>query len=148
MNRCGRCQADNRPARRFCAECGAPLTQACPACGFANEPGEKFCGGCGQPLEAPPAASTKFASPQAYTPKHLAKKILHDLLGQAKGGQGQVVVRLPPWAPHHLGLGELYRRTGNSYEAREHLTTATAMLRAMGMRFWLEQAEAERKGLR
>ena len=43
----------------------------------------------------------------------------------------------------HLGLGRLYRRTGDSEQAREHLTTATTMYREMDMRFWLEQAEAE-----
>ena len=43
----------------------------------------------------------------------------------------------------HLGLGKLYRRTGQAREAREHLTTATTMYREMDMRFWLEQAEAE-----
>jgi hypothetical protein len=31
--------------------------------------------------------------------------------------------------------------------AQEHLTTATTMFREMDMRFWLEQAEAELKGL-
>jgi hypothetical protein len=45
----------------------------------------------------------------------------------------------------HLGLGKLYRRTGESAQAREHLTTATTMYREMDMRFWLEQAEAESK---
>jgi tetratricopeptide (TPR) repeat protein len=43
----------------------------------------------------------------------------------------------------HLGLGKLYRSTGNHQEAHEHLTTATTMYREMDMRFWLEQAEAE-----
>jgi phage FluMu protein Com len=32
-------------------------------------------------------------------------------------------------------------------QAREHLTTATTMYSDMGMRFWLEQAEAEMKEL-
>jgi class 3 adenylate cyclase/tetratricopeptide (TPR) repeat protein len=49
----------------------------CASCGFSNEPGIKFCGGCGAPLSATPATTTaKFASPEAYTPKHLAEKIL------------------------------------------------------------------------
>ena len=43
----------------------------------------------------------------------------------------------------HLGLGKLYRRTGKREQAQEHLTTATTMYREMGMRFWLEKAEAE-----
>jgi hypothetical protein len=45
----------------------------------------------------------------------------------------------------HLGLGKLYRRTGQREQAREHLTIATTMYREMDMRFWLEQAEAEMK---
>ena len=49
----------------------------------------------------------------------------------------------PPVAHCHLGLGKLYRRTGDRQQAQEHLTTATTMYREMDMRFWLEQAEAE-----
>jgi tetratricopeptide (TPR) repeat protein len=47
----------------------------------------------------------------------------------------------------HLGLGKLYHRTGKREQAREHLTTATTMYCEMDMRFWLEKAEAEMKGL-
>jgi class 3 adenylate cyclase/tetratricopeptide (TPR) repeat protein len=47
----------------------------------------------------------------------------------------------------HLGLGMLYRRMGGRQEAQDHLTTATTMYREMDMRFWLEQAEAEMRGL-
>jgi tetratricopeptide (TPR) repeat protein len=43
----------------------------------------------------------------------------------------------------HLGLGKLYRRTGQREEAQDHLTKATTMYREMDMRFWLEQAQAE-----
>jgi class 3 adenylate cyclase/tetratricopeptide (TPR) repeat protein len=46
-----------------------------------------------------------------------------------------------------LGLGQLSRRTGKREQARDHLTTATTLYREMDMRFWLEQAEAEMKGL-
>ena len=44
----------------------------------------------------------------------------------------------------HLGLGKLYRSTAKRDQAQEHLTTATTMYREMDMRFWLEQAEAEK----
>ena len=55
---------------------------------------------------------------------------------------------LRPLAAHcHLGLGKLYRRTDQREQAREHLTTAATMYREMDMRFWLEQAEAERQEL-
>ena len=91
---CSSCGSDNRPGRRFCAECGAPLAVPCPSCGFANEGDDKFCGGCGQSLRAAPAAGTPVRAPAAvepraaappapripapvtYTPKHLAEKIL------------------------------------------------------------------------
>jgi len=49
-----------------------------------------------------------------------------------------------PMVAHcHLGFGKLYGRVSKRQEAREHLTTAATMYRAMEMRFWLEQAEAE-----
>ncbi len=46
----------------------------------------------------------------------------------------------------HLGLGKLYRRTGDGAKAQEHLTTAATMYREMGMTFWLEKADAELGG--
>jgi class 3 adenylate cyclase/tetratricopeptide (TPR) repeat protein len=46
----------------------------------------------------------------------------------------------------HLGLGKLYRRTGDRAKAGEHLTTARAMYREMDMGFWLEKAETELGG--
>ena len=49
----------------------------------------------------------------------------------------------PLMAHCHLGLGKLYRRTGDREQAREHLTNATTMYREMGMTYWLEQVEAK-----
>ena len=46
------------------------------SCGFTNEPGDEFCGGCGARLGATQPIEAKFTSPDAYTPKHLAEKIL------------------------------------------------------------------------
>jgi ATP/maltotriose-dependent transcriptional regulator MalT len=43
----------------------------------------------------------------------------------------------------HLGLGKLYCRLGERELAQEHLTTATAMYREMGMGFYLAQAETQ-----
>jgi len=74
---CPRCGTANSAGRRFCAECGSPLALTCPGCGFSNEPGVKFCGGCGAALGASTAAAgPRFVSPEEYTPKHLAEKIL------------------------------------------------------------------------
>jgi predicted ATPase/class 3 adenylate cyclase len=71
---CPRCQHDNPVGQKFCGECGARLALLCPACAKENPAGQKFCGECGAPLA--PAASGKFTSPETYTPKHLAEKIL------------------------------------------------------------------------
>src|SRR5258705_3865661 len=74
---CSRCQTENREGRRFCGECGLSFASTCPSCGFLNEGTEKFCGGCGRSLTSSRApAEPRFHSPQAYTPKHLAEKIL------------------------------------------------------------------------
>jgi protein-L-isoaspartate(D-aspartate) O-methyltransferase len=47
----------------------------------------------------------------------------------------------------HLGLGKLYRRTGDLAKTLEHLSVATALYREMDMGFWLEQADAELGGV-
>ncbi|MGH7264613.1 MAG: adenylate cyclase, partial [Candidatus Rokuibacteriota bacterium] len=57
-------------------------------------------------------------------------------------------LEMRPLVAHcHRGLGRLYRRTRNREQAQERLTTATAMYGEMDMRFWLEQAQAELRGL-
>jgi class 3 adenylate cyclase/tetratricopeptide (TPR) repeat protein len=55
---------------------------------------------------------------------------------------------MAPLVAHcHLGLGKLYRRTGDAAKAKEHLSTATTMYREMGMDFWLEKADSELRGV-
>ena len=49
----------------------------------------------------------------------------------------------PLQAHCHLGLGRLHRQAGRLDEARAELATAVAMLREMGMAFWLPEAERE-----
>ncbi len=77
--KCPRCQAENREGARFCRECGATFGAVCSSCGAKVEAGSKFCDGCGTPLAATPVPApgpSRFASPESYTPKHLAEKIL------------------------------------------------------------------------
>jgi class 3 adenylate cyclase/tetratricopeptide (TPR) repeat protein len=72
---CPRCQHVNRSGVKFCGECGARLELLCPSCRASNPPTNKFCNECGESL-AQPASAPRFASPQIYTPRHLAEKIL------------------------------------------------------------------------
>jgi len=73
--RCPRCEHENPASLKFCGECGARLASVCPACGGSNAPTQKFCGECGVLLSSGTSVA-KFATPDAYTPKHLAEKIL------------------------------------------------------------------------
>jgi hypothetical protein len=69
--RCPACNHDNRADRRFCTECGAPLSVVCPSCRAPVEAGEKFCGGCGArlPTVVPaPGAPTPTREPDAASP--------------------------------------------------------------------------------
>jgi class 3 adenylate cyclase/tetratricopeptide (TPR) repeat protein len=66
---------------------------ACAQCGQVNPPGSHFCNGCGAKLGGPAAAGPppRFASPEAYTPQHLAEKILTSK-GALEGERKQVTV--------------------------------------------------------
>jgi hypothetical protein len=48
----------------------------------------------------------------------------------------------------HLGLGQLYRRTGFRRQGEECVFHAKELLGDMGMAFWLETAERELRELR
>jgi hypothetical protein len=48
----------------------------------------------------------------------------------------------PLQAHCHLSLGIFYAQTGRPEPARDALTAAIALYRAMDMTFWLPQAEA------
>src|SRR5262245_21575984 len=73
--KCPRCQAENPFGTRFCGECATALASVvCPSCGASNPAEDKFCGQCAAPLDTP--AQPRFASPDSYTPKHLAERIL------------------------------------------------------------------------
>ena len=75
MIQCPGCQHENRPQAKFCEECGGPLTHPCPNCGTQVSIAAKFCSECAHPLSGS-VVPPRFGSPQAYTPKHLAEKIL------------------------------------------------------------------------
>src|ERR1051325_1646148 len=73
--KCPRCQQENRSGAEFCEECAAPLARTCSSCGNQLSATAKFCPECAHPV-AEPASGGRFASPESYTPRHLAEKIL------------------------------------------------------------------------
>ena len=89
---CSRCQVDNRAGRKFCAACGQELAIPCPQCAFVNDPHDRFCGGCGQLLApSPTPTGVPTSTPQSYTPRHLADKILA-MRSALEGERKQVTV--------------------------------------------------------
>jgi class 3 adenylate cyclase/tetratricopeptide (TPR) repeat protein len=76
--KCPRCQHENEAGAKFCEECASPLARTCPNCGRQLSATAKFCPDCAHPtgLALTIPATERFTSPQAYTPKHLAEKIL------------------------------------------------------------------------
>jgi class 3 adenylate cyclase/tetratricopeptide (TPR) repeat protein len=74
--KCPRCQHENPPQAKFCLECGARFSHRCSQCGTELPAGAKFCLECGQAVGGPTAGQDRFGSPDSYTPKHLAEKIL------------------------------------------------------------------------
>ena len=77
---CPACQAKNPPHAKYCLQCGKRLGLVCAQCGTELPTGAKFCLECGRPVtggdDAGPAAAPRFASPETYTPKYLAERIL------------------------------------------------------------------------
>lgn len=128
---CPQCHQENPPQARFCLACGVRLTLACSACGTALPAGARFCLACGQPVRALDAVQARPTAPVAYTPKHLADKILTSR-GALEGERKQVTVlfcdlanstalaaRLGPEAMHtllnhffELALAEVHRYEG------------------------------------
>src|SRR5438128_6535935 len=77
---CPRCATENPAGAKFCRGCGVRLDAICPACAHSNLPGSRFCNECGHQLVAG-GAGERTPSPDrapqvAYTPKHLADKVL------------------------------------------------------------------------
>ena len=100
---CPQCSHQAPTGTKFCSECGTRLTLICAGCGTPLTAAAKFCGECGRPAsdggvtirpdtgKAPAAPSTLFASPETYTPRHLAERILTSRLS-LQGERKQVTV--------------------------------------------------------
>jgi hypothetical protein len=114
--KCSRCQHENPAALKFCGQCGARLAAVCASCGAANAPEQKFCRECGTKL-SPDISRAGLPSPDAYTPKHLAQKILTSkaalegerkqvtvLFANLKGSIELLADRDADWAVHRIGL--------------------------------------------
>src|SRR3989454_9756469 len=91
--RCPHCRHETRERARFCGACGASLESsiACPRCAALNPRGQKFCDTCGESLSPGVGAPATPREARAYTPRHLAEKIL-TTRGALEGERKQVSV--------------------------------------------------------
>lgn len=87
---CPRCWRDNSDEASFCGECGAQLAETCSVCGTSNPPVSRFCRRCGVAVGLG-ATSKGFTSPQSFTPRYLAEKII-TLRKDVEGERKQVTV--------------------------------------------------------
>jgi len=91
--RCPQCQHETRERARFCGTCGASLDRiiACPRCAALQPRGQQFCDSCGESLSPAVGAPARPRDARAYTPRHLAEKIL-TTRGALEGERKQVSV--------------------------------------------------------
>ncbi len=84
---CTACGHESREGAKFCGGCARPLDNTCPACAATNPPEAMFCDQCAASL----SRATPERDPRAYTPKHLADKILQSK-STIEGERKQVTV--------------------------------------------------------
>ena len=84
---CDACGTANDLGRKFCGECGEPLTVACPTCSTENAPGVKFCGECGASLTATPDDTAETAQP--VSERRLVSVLFADLVGHTSFSDGR-----------------------------------------------------------
>ena len=90
--KCSACQHENGPSAKYCEECGTKFARACFACKGELAPTAKFCPECGAPVAGEvPRSGLSPRSIAAYTPKHLADKILQSK-SAIEGERKQVTV--------------------------------------------------------
>jgi class 3 adenylate cyclase len=88
---CSKCGHENRSEAKFCEECAAPLNRTCANCGSPLSPTAKFCPECAHPATIVKAGQPRSTSPEIYTPRHLAERILNSKTA-LEGERKQVTV--------------------------------------------------------
>jgi class 3 adenylate cyclase len=120
---CPRCGSGIEAGRRFCGDCGAPLSWRCTACGGENLPGKRFCGDCGaaqgSPLRGPEPApdagperrqiSVMFVDLVGSTAlgTRLDPEDLREVIGAYRGAVTGLIARHAGFVAHYLGDGVL-----------------------------------------
>jgi len=121
---CSNCGTENRPGRKFCGGCAAPLALLCPSCGVANEPDMRFCGECATPLvaEATPSPSTTTrpgppAAPASVAERRHLSVLFADLVGFTPFAEERDAEEVRDTLARYFDLaGEVIARHGGTVE--------------------------------
>ncbi len=128
---CQSCQTQNPDVNKFCRECGAKLSTACPQCAAEVHRSDRFCGNCGHKLSFPSASSPRelsfdeqLAKIQRYLPTGLTEKVLAQR-DRIEGERRQVTVMFCDMAgftplSEILGPEEAYTAMDQVYEILIH----------------------------
>jgi class 3 adenylate cyclase/tetratricopeptide (TPR) repeat protein len=84
MAACANCGAESPAGKKFCSECGTPLTVTCPSCGTTLAGTEKFCGECGAQLAAGQSPAVAPAAVDVDAPvaeRRFVSVLFADLVG-------------------------------------------------------------------
>jgi Double zinc ribbon len=128
---CSSCGMENKPGRKFCTRCAAPLGLACPKYGAAYDPGALFCGECASPLTTDATAASGIGVAQAGTAapaqaarspvaeRRLVSVLFADLVGSRRSPRATTPRTSSPRAPARRALAEA------GYARLEQLTHVT-----------------------
>src|SRR5215469_11067624 len=124
--RCFTCGTEITSGRKFCPECGSPLSRLCAKCGAQNSSTAKFCEDCSASLETPEVGSTKTANdvPIRITeppkPENLKgeRKTVTALFADIKGSIELMEDLDPEVAAQRLGAPRSSSRTKSRTAAR------------------------------
>ena len=87
--KCPRCEQENPHQAKFCLECATPIALRCAHCETQLPSEAKFCFECATPVSDD--SRPRFVSPEDYTPKHLAERIINSKAA-LEGERKQVTV--------------------------------------------------------
>jgi uncharacterized OB-fold protein len=127
--KCASCGTENRPGRKFCADCGAPLAVICPTCAALNEPGERFCGECGGALEDAAAA----LPPPPAAERRLVSVLFADLVGFTPLSESRDAEQADLIATFGAAEAALLRAQGRPAEASASATRGLTVREEVGI---------------
>jgi len=121
---CRDCGIANVPGAKFCIECGAPQSAACPGCGAAVVAGAKFCAECGHRLADAASGSLAHAAGAApdrgragETERRLVTVLFADLVGFTALSEGRDAEAVRDLLGRYFEVSrEIVRRYGGTIE--------------------------------